>query len=329
MTARDGSPSSNIFDYDPSQTEVSSSEKIRRALDRSIRAPVMILWEDWRAKAGLLITSLYLVMGIVGPVIIPKPYPNQAERYILPFQDVSVILGTDGRGQDLLGLLVHATPDMLIMIGAGAVFSTVIATVVGITAGYDRDRIDDILMTITDATIAIPGLIIVIVLAAIIEPSNPAVVGVLLASHVWSGLARSIRSQVLSLREKSYVEASQVVGLSTPVILLRDILPNVMPYILINFVNSARNIIFSSVALYFLGVLPWTNANWGVILNQAYNSPALQSVKYVHYLLIPIGTIVFFSLGLILLSQGFDRIFNPRIRARHEKSVPNESEDIS
>jgi len=327
MTAKDPTSSSNIFDYDASRSTLSRSDRYRRVFDEYVRAPITILWEDWRAKAGLVITSLYLIMGIVGPMVIPNPYPNQAERYILAFQDLSYVFGTDGRGQDLLGLVVHATPDMLIMIGAGAVFSTVVATVIGIVAGYDRGRLDQILMTITDATIAIPGLIIVIVLAAIIEPRNPVIFGILLASHVWSGIARSIRSQVLSLREESYVEASQVVGLSTSTILFRDLLPNVMPYVLINFVNSARNVIFSSVALYFLGVLPWTNANWGVILNQAYNSPALVSVKYIHYLVVPIATIVFFSLGLILLSQGFDRIFNPRIRARHAKSVPDESEN--
>ena len=323
----DSSRNENIFDYNASAaTKASRQERYLWAFDEYVRAPLAILWQDVRARVGLVITCLYLFMGTVAPLIIANPYPNQAERYLLPLQNIQYILGSDGRGQDILGLIVHATPTMLIMVLSGAVFSTVIATIVGVVAGYERGNIDSVLMTMSDAIIAIPGLVIVIVLAALFRPENSVLVGVLLASHVWAGLARSIRSQVLTLREESYVEASQVIGLSRGTLLIRDILPNIMPYIMISFVNSARNIIFSSVALYFLGVLPWTNANWGVILNQAYNSPALTSVTYLHYLLAPVLTIVFFSLGLILLSQGFDRIFNPRIRARHEKNVPNVSE---
>jgi peptide/nickel transport system permease protein len=296
-------------------------DRYRRWFDEYGRAPFLILWGDWRSRVGMLILLVYLLMGTVGTMIVEVPYTNQAEMWIRPFQNMQYPLGTTRTGQDLVGLMVHSTPDMLIMIGAGSVFSTVVATVVGTAAGYKGGGFDKILMVAADTMIAIPGLALVIVIAAVIEPRNPALVGLILSSHVWAGLARSLRSQVLTLREHSYVEASRIMGISSSAILAKDIIPNLMPYILINFVNSARNVIFSSVGLYFLGVLPYTNLNWGVVLNNAYNSSALYTPGLMYYLIIPLVTIVLISFGLILLSQGFDRIFNPRIRAKHSKTV--------
>ncbi|WP_276256279.1 ABC transporter permease [Halomontanus rarus] len=297
----------------------------RRFADEYVKAPFLILWSDWRSRAGIVIIMMYVLAAVVGTQIIPTPYPNQAELWIKPFQSWQYLLGTDKTGQDLLGLMVHATPSMLIMITAGAVFSTVVAAVVGTVSGYKGGTMDRVLMIITDSMIAIPGLALVIVLAAIIEPRSPVLVGIILSSHVWAGLARSLRSQVLTLREDSYVEASRVMGIRTPAIIGKDVLPNLMPYILINFVNSARNVIFNSVGLYFLGVLPYTNLNWGVVLNQSYNSPAIHSFELMYYLFVPLVTVIMISFGLILLSQGFDRIFNPRIRAKHTKSGGKES----
>ncbi|WP_415383326.1 ABC transporter permease [Halosimplex sp. TS25] len=295
-------------------------DRYRRYYDEYARAPFLVLWNDWRSRVGMLILLLYLLMGTVGVLLTEVPYTNQAERWILPFQNMQYPLGTTDTGQDLLGLIVHSTPAMIIMIAAGSVFSTVIATVVGTVAGYKGGTFDRILMMAADTMIAIPGLALIIVIAAVIEPRNPALVGIILSSHVWAGLARSLRSQVLTLRDDSYVEASRIMGISTPAILVKEVIPNLMPYILINFVNSARNVIFSSVGLYFLGVLPYTNLNWGVILNNAYNSSALYRLDLMYYIIVPLVAIVLISFGLILLSQGFDRIFNPKIRAKHAES---------
>ena len=304
------------------QTE--RKERYRHFVDEYVRAPFAILWSDWRSKVGMLIVLGYVLMGTVAVRFVEEPYSNQGERYLQPMETLQYPLGTDGTGQDLFGLVVHATPDMLIMILAGSVFSTIIATIVGTLSGYKGGPIDRALMVVTDVMMTIPGLPLIIVLAAIFEPRHPAIVGLILSVNVWAGLARSLRSQVLTLRDQSYVEASRIMGVSTRSILTKDVIPNLMPYILINFVNSARNVIFNSVALYFLGVLPYTNLNWGVVLEQGYNSPALHSLELMHWILVPLVTIVFLSFGLILLSQGFDRVFNPRIRAKHTKSAPDD-----
>jgi len=118
-------------------------------------------------------------------------------------------------------------------------------------------------MSISDFFMAIPGLPLVIILAITFNPENPIFVGVILTINYWAGLGRSLRSQVLTIREDSYVEASRTMGVSTWQIMVKDIIPNLMPYVTVNFVFAARYTIFASVGLYFLGVLPYTGKPWG------------------------------------------------------------------
>jgi peptide/nickel transport system permease protein len=214
---------------------------------------------------------------------------------------------------------------MLKMILAGGVFAILLGSVIGMVAGYKGGRIDVVLMSITDTLMAMPGLPLIIVLAFLITPENPYVIGILISINAWTGLARSIRSQMLPLRDIEYVEANRMMGIPTRTILARDIVPNLAPYIAVNFVLASRRIIFASVALYFLGVLGTNKPNWGVMINLAYSSGgALYSWSAAHWLLVPMFAVVFFSLGFIFLSQAADRLFNPRIRARHQKTTADE-----
>jgi peptide/nickel transport system permease protein len=187
---------------------------------------------------------------------------------------------------------------------------------------------DRVLMFFTDTMMAIPGLPLIIVVAVLFEPKSPIVVGILLSINAWAGLARAIRSEVLSIREESYVEASSVMGLHTHTIIWSDVLPNVMPYITINFVNAGRAIIYNSVGLYFLGLLPFSQPNWGVVLDFAYNKGGLHTWDVAHWLIVPMAAIVILTLGLTLFARAADRVFNPRTRARYvdnsgpEGSIP-------
>jgi len=269
-----------------------------------------------------LIILFYVLIGTVGVRLIEEPDAS-GERLVGAFETWEHPLGTDNIGVDLLGAVVHATPDMLIMITAGAVFTTVLATVVGTVSGYKGGRIDRVLSTITDITMSIPGLPLVIVLAFILEPRNPAFVGVVVSVNAWAGLARSIRSQVLTLRGEAYVETSRAMGIATSGIIVKDVLPNLMPYVLVNFTLSARRVIIASVALYFLGILPVSTYNWGFMLNQAYNSSGLYSLQAFHWFLVPIVTIVLFIYGLVLFGQAADRLFNPQARVKHIDTEAN------
>jgi ABC-type dipeptide/oligopeptide/nickel transport system permease component len=302
-------------------------ERFRRWADEYLLAPARIMWGDPKARLGLVLLGIYLFMGTIGPRLVPRPQHNQGPDLVGPFQSLAHPLGTDGFGQDMLSLMVHGTPEILAMVTAGAVFATTIATAVGLLAGYAGGLLDRGLTLLSDIALTIPGLPLVIVLVAVFEPTSPWAIGVLVVINAWGGIARQIRSQVLVVREEPYVEVSGIMSLSTPTILGRDVLPNVAPYVLINAVNVARQVIIAAVALYFLGILSVSDSNWGLVLDQAHSSVAIASVDVVHWLMVPMLTIVLFILGLILVAQSLDRVFNPRVRTRHATHAAEETTD--
>ncbi len=310
---------------------MTTSERRRQWLDEKVLAPARIVWDDWRARTGLLIVLVYLLMGTVGVALVPEPDPNQGPMLIGAFRNLAFPFGTTASGVSVFAQVVHATPAMLQMITAGAVFTIVLGTVVGTLAGYKGGTVDSALMTVSDVAMTIPGLPLTIVLAAALQiDGNPLIIGPLIVVNAWAGLARAIRSQVLTLRDAEYVEASRIMGMKTPTIVGGDIVPNLMPYITMNFVQQARAVIFGSVGLYFLGVLPYNSVNWGVMMNAAVNrAGAVSSPIAFHWLLMPMLTIIVLALGLTLLAQGADRVFNPRVRARHAESIEGDGEDES
>lgn len=294
------------------------NDKYKRKLESYIFTPLAIMWNDWRARVGLFIIGTYILVGAFGPMLLEPAQMGKGEPVISPFTTWEFPLGTDRIGQDMLTMVVYSTRPILLMMGSGAVFTVTLGTVIGMISGYKGGALDTVLSTVTDTFINIPGLPLVIVLSVVIEPKNPIVVGIFLSVALWAGLARSIRAQVLTLRRESFIEASQALGVPTSRVIYKEMLPHLMPYIVINFVNAARIVIFSAVALYFLGVLPFEDSNWGVVMNQAYEHGAYYRPDMLHWLLVPVFAIVFLAVGLVLLAQSLDRVFNPRARARSD-----------
>ena len=328
-----GAADENVFTRTADVPTLTAREKARRTFDRRIYAPLAVLANDWRAVLGGGILTLFVLTGVVawisssnwwflsGVVLVESPTVMEGPIFVSPLQNWAYPLGTGVMGKSILKQLVHATPAMIQMIAAGALLSVTVGTLIGTVAGYRGGTVDKTLMSVTDVVLTIPGIALVIVLAAIYEPRHPVTVGIILGIDNWPRLARTIRSEVLSIREEAFTEASRIMGLSQSTILRRDVISNLMPYISINFANGARNIIFESVALYFLGILPFTTLNWGVMMNEAYNGADLTNLSQLHWLFAPMLTITVVSLGFILFAQALDRIFNVRLRARHENTT--------
>lgn len=316
MTASEQESADGPF-HTVSDTEVTTRERLETAFQANVVAPFRILIEDPRGAFGLFTVLVYVLAGTVGLMVLSAPQ-NGGPILQVPFESMRYPLGTDRYGASILSQLVFATSPMLKMITGGAIFSISMATVVGTLSGYKGGRTDEVLMMISDAVLAIPGLPLIIVLGVVLEPRNPFVVGLVISLPRWAGLARALRSEVLSLREESFVQVSKINGFSSASILRRELIPNLMPYITINFVNAARGVIFGSVALYFLDILPTSSLNWGVMMNRAYTSTgALYSLDTAHWLILPMLAIVWLSFGLVMLGQAADKIFNPRLKARH------------
>ncbi|WP_247004238.1 ABC transporter permease [Halosolutus gelatinilyticus] len=318
----DGGAVSTPFEV-VSEYEETRRDRYRKLYDAYVYAPVAIVWRDWRARIGFTIVVLYVLMGTVGTLIVEPTGVTEGPALVAPFETLEYPLGTDALGRDLFAQTVHSTSTILKMVASGAVFTVGIGTTVGAIAGYKGGMTDTVLSSITDVFINIPGFPLVMVLGLMFSDvilGNPYAVGLLLSIAAWGGLARAIRSQMLTLRRESFVEASQAMGIPTRTIVFKEIVPHLMPFVVINLTNSGRKVIFEAVALYYLGILPFENLNWGNILQLAYEGNAHARPDALHWFLVPMFAIVFISVGLTLLGQSLDRVFNPRVRARHEKT---------
>ena len=311
-----------------SQYEETRRDRYRKLFDAYVYAPIAIIWRDWRARIGFTIVLFYVLMGTVGTVIVEPTVVAEGPALAQPFELWEYPLGTDQMGRDLFSQTVHATQEMLKMIAAGALFTVTLGTVVGAVAGYKGGTVDTVLSSITDVCINIPGFPLVMVLVLLLPiGGNPYVIGILLCVAAWGGLARAIRSQVLTLRQESFVEASRAMGIPTRKIVFKEIVPHLMPFVVINLTNAARRVIFEAAALYYLGILPFEDLNWGATLNLAQVGNAHVRPEALHWFLVPMAAIIFISIGLILLGQSLDRVFNPRVRARHEKTTSDVGDD--
>ena len=313
--------SSGGLNFNVEQSDYSRGEYVRERVDQSVLTPLRIIWTSPRARVGAIILAVFAFMGVFGPYLVRPIQPMQGPILLQPLENMKYPLGTDDIGRDLFAQQVRATRPMLIMMVSGALTTLALAILLGVVSGYLGGMIDRVLMTFTDVMMNIPGLALIIVLAVILKPESPAFVGFILAIDNWPRLARQIRSQVLTLRSEAHVEASRVLGLPTRSILSKNVMSRLMPMLTMGTVGSMRNILMESVGLYFLGILPFTTSNWGVVLNIARTGGALSGISRFHWLLAPILFIVTLTFGLQLFAQGTDRLFNPRLRARHAATI--------
>jgi peptide/nickel transport system permease protein len=263
---------------------------------------------------GFAIIAFFALMAIVGPFLYPSNLPiNPNAIYARP--SLAHPLGTDFEGADVLALIVTGSRYVLLSAVIAAAVTITLGTAAGITGGYYRGVRDSVLMRITDFILTIPGFPLLIVLSTVWDFGSPFAMGLVLGVFGWGGLARAVRSQTLSLRERGFLEAARGLGLSGWHIITREILPNVAPFIAMNLLLSVTGAIYAEVGLFFLGVVPFNANNWGVMLNIAvFSAGAVTSPKALTYLLSPLVCILLLTLGIVLILNAVDEWFNPRLR---------------
>ena len=224
------------------------------------------------------------------------------------------VLGVDHMGSDIWSQLIYGT-QIALAIGLSTAFIAVaIGTTVGIVAGYVGGAVDEFLMRVVDVLLAIPSLPILIILGALFGKSVLNIV-VLLALLSWMGIARLVRSQTLSLKERQFVEAARASGASQGYIMLQHILPNVVPLIFANLVLRIPGAILTEASLSFLGLGDPRVSTWGRVLQNAKEFGAFTTMAW--WWLIPPGlALTFMSLAFVFIGNSVNEILNPRYRER-------------
>lgn len=288
---------------------------IQRFWRRSILEPLTIIWRNKRAFAGLLILLFFFLMATVGPEVIPLDMKSRyAERFQPPSR--AHLLGTDYAGRDVWALIVHGSREVLLVAFLAALFTIAIGITVGMLAGLRGGITDTLLMILTNAILTVPAFPVMLIIGSVLEVRNAVTFGAVLSIWAWGGLARATRAQVLSLKEREFIEAARVLGLGTFHIIFKELLPNIMPYVTISFLTTMRGAITASVGLMLLGLIPFSTKNWGMMMNMAMmQSGAIYLPYALSYVLAPMMAIVLFQLGAVFFASGLDEVLDPRLRA--------------
>jgi len=219
--------------------------------------------------------------------------------------------GTNEAGQDLYSQVLYGSRASLIVGFTAALIAATLGTLLGITAGYFGGLVRELLLRLTDFFIVIPTLVLMIVLASVLGPSLSSVI-LSIGLVGWTGTARVVMSQTLSVKERAFVESSRSAGAGDFYILRSHILPNVMPVVFAQTVLVVANSILYEAVLTFLGLGNPNQITWGQILQFAFVSGAITTSWW--YALSPGLSIMLVVLGFFLTGYSLDEIFNPRVR---------------
>lgn len=270
---------------------------------------------DRTALAGAAVVAIYVVIAIIGPYIAHvSTVDNPSLAYLSPSWHHP--LGTDSFGQDVLSQVILGTRPIMEVGVLSALMTVFVGVVVGLVSGYLAGTADNVIMRITDVFLTIPGLPLILVIATVVRTTSPVVLAVILSVTAWPGLARAVRSQALSLRTSDFVEAARLQGASLTNIVGRQLLPNVGPYVAINFLLAITGAIYAEVGLFLLGIVPFSGTNWGVMINLAMNQGALYTTKSMLYLFSPMAAIVILQVAFVYVTRILDSLFNPRLRVQ-------------
>ncbi len=222
-------------------------------------------------RAGVVMGLLLVALAIVGPTLAPfdptapvSPHLAEPTAPGAPFY-----LGTDDLGRDVLSRLLYGARISLLVGLVAMVVTMTIGTTVGLVAGYFGGVVDTVLMRCTDVMLAFPGLLLAVALVAVMRPSVWTIF-IVIGLVSWTGVARVVRSEALSLRERDFVVAARAMGATHGRIVFRHILPNVVPTLIVIAALSTSGTILLDAGLSFLGIgVPPPTPTWGRMIQEA------------------------------------------------------------
>ena len=266
-----------------------------------------------RLTFGLMILAGILLFSAVGRLLVDVNLARPLSAPAFRPPSAKYLFGTDKFGRHVLALMIAGTP-LTLQVGliAGGL-GVSIATVLAFVAAYFGGRVDTVIRWVVDVGLTIPSILILVMIAIVVRDISVRQMALVVSSTAWLWPTRTIRSQVLSLKERNYVELARLSGMGGLEIIFRELMPNLMPIIVANLVSTISSAILATIGLEALGLGPSEAPTLGrTIYWVMLYSAVLQG--YWWWWTPPIVIIVLIFLGLFLASTGIDEIANPRLR---------------
>ncbi len=282
------------------------------ALSRS-RAVIVYILRSPKLLLGLLMLLFLLLVGFAGPLVVDVDNARPIKVKTNQPPSAEYPMGTDSGGRDVLAVIVVGTPQTLKMGLLAGLVGVTLGTSLGLLAGYYGGRVDMVISTATDTMLTIPPLAILLVVAASVRTMSVENMALIIALLSWMFPARTIRAQVLSLREQPYVHMARLAGLSDIRIIFEEIMPNILPLAAASFVGATSGAILAGIGLEVLGMGPQRTPTLGMTIYWAQLYSALIRGLW-WWWLPPIIVLIVLFVGLFLVSAAMDEFVNPRLR---------------
>ena len=289
---------------------------------------LLLLLRRWDARVALAILTLLALSGIAPELFVgPLQTATTAEAAPLLSPSAAHLFGTDDLGRDLLNLTVHGARISLVVGALSAVITLLLGGGIGMIAGYRGGRADALLMRIADTILILPTFVLALILAPILREligDQTEILGIrttlltivaVIGITSWSSTARIVRSQTLSLRERTFVERARLVGLSPMRIIARHIFPNIRTVLVANGIVVIAGSILTESTLSFIGLGDPFQPSWGTILGNA-QSAAAPSLGAWWFIMAPGGAILFTVIACTIVGNAIDELLDRDVRVR-------------
>jgi len=266
---------------------------------------------------GVMILVFFIGMAAFGPTLAPYKIDPAINGPFGQFERPSPQhwMGTDVYRYDIFSELLYGARTSIIVGVFSAIIASVLGAIVGLYSGYVGGWKDEVIMRANDVVLSIPWLVLMIVVAALLQKIDLTGIILIIGLTGWSTTARMVRAQVLSIKERQFVERARAIGASDMAIIRRHIMPNAFPLVFANTILTVAISILSEATLSFLGLRPVNTITWGTMLSRASESDAFH-IGLQAWIVVPGLCIVAVVLGFTLLGYALDDIMNPKLRKR-------------
>jgi peptide/nickel transport system permease protein len=275
-----------------------------------------------KLNLGLFTLGLVLFMALAGPAIGQLMFPGTNplslgayKRWEAPSPQHP--LGTDDAGRDAVAVVLNAIwPSLAIGLVAGAT-ALALGVTIGFVSGYAGGRVDTVLRTLIDMVLVLPSLPIFLILAAYIRRWDLITMSLLLGLFGWPYVARVIRAQVISMRERAYTDLARISGENSLEIIFLELLPNLLPYLGFCLAGAAVGAMLTEAGLQIIGLGARGLPTLGYMIGQGLGLGVMGAGLYAQ-MLVPIAILILIFMSFNLINMGLEEKYNPRLRATVE-----------
>jgi peptide/nickel transport system permease protein len=270
------------------------------------------VWASPKARSGCIVFICVLAFGLIGPLLLrTRPTQMVGELYERP--SAQHWLGTDNFGRDVFTQLAYGTRTSLEVGLLAGLIATLIGTAMGSTAGYKGGLADAALNSITNLFLVIPPFVVLILLSISLRTRSVAMLAVIIGVTSWPWVSRSVRAQVYSLKTRRHVDMARISGFGMVAIIVREILPYVLSYIVMAFVLQVASGILTEATLSMLRLGPYDAVSLGTMMSWALMYEAVRTRAWWAFIP-PVLLIAIITFSLKYINSGMDEVFNPRLR---------------